>query len=160
MALDGQDVYFVVFAVGDQRHGIDLERVVRVLPAVEITPLAGAPGVIDGIINVHGTIVPVLNTHRRVGLMSRDMDLGDQLLLVQTAGRQLVLVTDSISGVVLLPRKLVERSGSPSASLEFVEAAVHVADGALLIDNVDRLLNKQESQQLDKALASGTESRV
>jgi hypothetical protein len=62
--------------------------------------------------------------------------------------------------VVLLPRKLVERSGSPSASLEFVEAAVHVADGALLIDNVDRLLNKQESQQLDKALASGTESRV
>jgi purine-binding chemotaxis protein CheW len=150
MTEDGQDLYFVVFAIEGQRHAIDLGRVLRVLPAVEITPLPGAPEVVAGTVNVHGAVVPAVSMRARLGLPPRPIDLADHFLLVTTALGSLLLITDAVRDVVPLPPQLVKPAAA--ATREFIAAVVRVENGVLLIDDVDRLLTPGEAARLEAVL--------
>lgn len=150
MTADDQDLHFVVFSVEGQRHAIPLGRVVRVIHAVEITPLTGAPAVVDGVVNVHGSAVPAVNMRKRLGLPLRPTELGDHFLLVETASHPLLLITDTVRHVVLLSRHLV-KAADPSRG-DFLAAVVRVEEGVILVDDVDRLLKPEEILQLEGAL--------
>ena len=67
----------VIFTLNEQRYGIPLGVVEMVVRMVAITPLSGGPEFIDGVINVHGKIIPVLNLRCRFGLPGRPGGCGD-----------------------------------------------------------------------------------
>lgn len=62
----------VVFVIDGQRYALSLGAVERVLPMVAVSPLPAGPAIALGVINVHGTIVPVVDVRRRFGLPARD----------------------------------------------------------------------------------------
>lgn len=150
MTADEKDQHFVVFAVEGQRHAVDLRRVARVVHAVAIAPLPGAPAVVDGVVNVHGSLVAAVSMRKRLGLPPRPVRLADHFLLVSTAHAQLLLMTDAVRDVRPLSRQLVKGAASPPG--DFVAAVVHVEDGVIMIDDVDRLLQPAELAQLQRAL--------
>lgn len=149
MNADLQDVHFVVFSVEGQRHAIELGRVARVFHAVEVTPLPGAPAVVEGVVYVHGTAVPAVSMRKRLGLPLRPLALADHFLLVRSAARSLLLITDEVCEVIPLPRSLVMGG---DAGRGFVSALVQRDDGPLRIGDVDRLLDRAEAAQLASVL--------
>jgi len=90
----------VVFSLGAQRYALRLSAVQRIVYAVDVTPLPSAPGIVLGVINVEGRIVPVINIRKRFALPDKEIDLNDHLIIATTAKRSVALLTDSVSGVV------------------------------------------------------------
>ena len=68
--------------IEDQRYGLPLERVEQVLPMVWVTPLPEAPEIVIGVINVHGSVLPVLDIRKRFDLPTRAWGLTTKLVVV------------------------------------------------------------------------------
>lgn len=90
---------WLVFSVDQQRLGFHLSYIVRVISAVEITPLPNAPCDVEGMINIHGEIVPVINLRRLLGMRERPLELDDQFIICQIDGKSITLWVDQVSGL-------------------------------------------------------------
>jgi len=152
-------VLLVPFQLDEERFALHLSAVERVLRAVRILGLPKAPEVVLGVINVHGVIVPVVSPRRRFGLPDRDMELVDRLIIAtipvrasRSQSRPVALLVDSVGSVIEVSDGNVVSATSLVSGLEHIEGVARVADGLILINDLDRFLSISESSMLDTAM--------
>jgi purine-binding chemotaxis protein CheW len=144
----------VVFEVGGERMGLHLSAVIRVIPAVEITPLPKAPEVVLGVVNIQGCVVPVFNMHRRFHLPEREVGLDDHIILAQTVHGEVALLVEEVAGVVECAAAEVVESQRILPHLEYVEGVVKREDGLIFIHDLEKFLSLEEELSLEEALRS------
>jgi purine-binding chemotaxis protein CheW len=142
----------VVFLLDGQRYGLPVRAVERVVPMVALAPLPRAPAVALGVLNLHGRVLPVLDLARRFGRPPREWGPGSHLLVVQTRRRPLVLAVDEAVGVSEVAPDAVRPPETVLPGIEHVAGLVPLADGVLLIQDLDAVLSLDESRQLGAAL--------
>lgn len=149
----------VAFILDEQQYALPLKSVQRVVRMVEVTPLPKAPEVVLGVIDVQGSIIPVMSMRKRFGRPEPETSLSSQLIVADTATRSVALVVNSVTGVI--ERTMEEVTGTEKIvpGAQYVEGITTLEDGILFIHNVDHFLSKEEDQQLDGLLAqaAGTE---
>ncbi|NPC58153.1 chemotaxis protein CheW [Caenimonas soli] len=143
---------FVVFHLHGQRFALPLESVDRIVNAVEVAPLPGAPISVLGAIDVGGRVLPVLCLRQRFGLPQRDVDPGDQFLIARTVSRSVVLVIDQAQGVVEADLSDVIALDEAVPGLEQFLGMTRDDDGLVLIHDLEKFLSHEESVSLDAAL--------
>lgn len=141
-----------MFTLEGRRIGLPLDAVERAVRIVDPTPLPKAPRVVCGIINIQGRIVPMLDTRRRFGLPARDIELGDQLLIARTSYRTVALWVDAVTELVTCDALDVVDGESVVPGLEYVRGIVRLADGLILVHDIDTFLSLEERQALDEAI--------
>ncbi len=147
-----RDVRHVAFSLDRQRYGLAVSVVEQVLRMVEITELPKAPGIVLGIVNIHGRIVPVLDIRKRFGLGGRAALLSDQIIVAHASRRTVALVVDAVEGVVESGQDEITTADEIVPGMEFVEGVAKLANGMLLIHDLDRFLSLGEMQALDEVL--------
>ena len=155
--------HFVVFVLDDHLYSLHLPVVERVIRAVEVTPLPKSPPVVIGVIDLEGTIVPVVNLRRRFRLPEREIEPSDQIVIARIAAegrmssedRLVGLVVDSVLEVIELNDERIVAPESIMPGLEYVAGVARLADGLLLIHDLDAFLSTDERRTLDGALAAG-----
>jgi purine-binding chemotaxis protein CheW len=142
----------VVFALDEQRFALALASVERVARAVAVTSLPQAPAVVLGVVNVAGEIVPVYNLRQRFRLPQREMSLSDHLIIAKTPKRRVVLVADSVGGVLDLPEEKIVPAEKVLSEMGYVKGIVKLRDGLALIHDLDEFLCPEEEASLSEAL--------
>ena len=142
----------VVFTLDAQHYALPLARVQRVVRMVEVTPLPQAPEIVLGVIDLQGTILPVMSMRKRFGLSEPETSLSDQLIVADTATRSVALVVTSVAGVVERTAEEVTKTEMIVPGAPYVEGMTRLEDGILFIHDLDRLLSKKEEQQLEGVL--------
>jgi purine-binding chemotaxis protein CheW len=148
--MDSPD-HIVTFRLEGWACALPLDDVECVVHAVAITPLPRAPETVLGIINVHGTILPVYDLRRRLRLPPRGLELSDQFIVARTVQRPVALVVDSVEGVLECTEGRVP-AGAVLPGLDGVAGVVKRPDGIILIHDLDRFLSQAEDQALREAL--------
>lgn len=143
----------VLLTVAGQSFALHLDAVDRVVRMVEVTPLPGAPEAVEGVVDVHGEVLPVVSIRRRLGLASRAVAVSDSLVLAQTRHRRIAVIAESVRGVVERPTADFVSSGDIAYGSKHIEGVLKTADGLVLIQDVDRFFSPEEAQSLDLALA-------
>ena len=148
-------LHLVVFAVEGQRYALPLHTVERVFPMAKVAPLPKAPAIVRGVINLHGTIIPVMDIHRRFGFPPRDYGPVAHLLVARTSRRTLALPVDEVFGA----REVMAEAALPAdvrmPGIGHLSGIVALADGLLFIQDLETFLSLEEEQRLSEAL--GTE---
>lgn len=148
-----EPMQLVVFRLDGQRYALPLAAVERIVHAVEVTPLPGAPAIVLGAIDVQGRVLPVLNVRRRFLLPEREVGLADQFLIARTARRALALVIDEAQGVIELPESAVIDAAQIVPGLEQFQGLVRLDGGLVLIHDLEKFLSLDEASALDGAKA-------
>jgi purine-binding chemotaxis protein CheW len=143
----------VVFTLDAQLYALPLACVQRVVRMVEVTPLPKAPEIVLGVIDVHGSIIPVMSMRRRFGRPEPEASLNGQLIVADTGTRCVALVVTSVTGVIERTVEEVTEAEKIVPGAQYVEGISKLEDGIVFIHNVDRFLSKKEDQQLDGLLA-------
>jgi purine-binding chemotaxis protein CheW len=143
----------VVFTLDAQLYALPLASVQRVVRMVEVTPLPKAPEIVLGVIDVHGSIIPVMSMRRRFGRPEPEASLNGQLIVADTGTRCVALVVTSVTGVIERTVEEVTEAEKIVPGAQYVEGISKLEDGIVFIHNVDRFLSKKEDQQLDGLLA-------
>lgn len=142
---------FLLIDVGDVTLGLAASSVREVLRAVFITPVPSEHPFLEGVINVRGTVMPVLDIRARLGLPATPVSVDQYLVIADAASRQVALRVDQVHELVAVPRESVV---TPDASLEAdaVTGIARTADGVLVVYDLDAFLTADEGRRLDAAL--------
>jgi len=143
---------FVVLTLDERRYALSLSAVKRIVRLVEISPLPKAPGIILGVINFEGRIIPVVNLRERFRLPERQARLSDQLIIASTAQQMVAMVADAVTEVIERTQEEVTRAEQIFHGLEYVEGAIKMEDGIVLIHDLRTFLSVEEERTLDEAL--------
>lgn len=143
----------VSFTIDKRLLAIPLAVVDRVLRAVEVTPLGKAPETIQGIIDFHGEIIPVLDLRKRLGFPVRSIVSSDRLMIIQLSICKVAIVVDTIQEVIPHSDSQIATSGLFPATIE-AEGITRCIDGLILIYDPEKFLSSSEKVDLGKALKS------
>jgi purine-binding chemotaxis protein CheW len=147
-----QDVrrgHVLTFQLSAQTYGLPVTAVHQIIEIVAITHLPQMPPGIQGAINVHGRVVPVIDLRLRFGLDCLPCHLHTPLILVETGKHLLSLIVDSVHEVVEVELPAHESPALVQYGQELIP----------LIDVAD-LLNEQEQQQLAERLPTPRHTAV
>jgi chemotaxis signal transduction protein len=98
--INGAAETWVLFSVDEQKYGLLIWEVERIVRAVEVKPLPESPPHICGIVNVQGRVLPVVDLRVRFGLPTRDIRLEDHFIIATTDSLSVVLPADAALGSV------------------------------------------------------------
>lgn len=144
--------HFLVFSLDDKHFALPLDTVQWVVQAVEITILRGVPAIVRGIINYKGTILPVFDIRPRFHLPQREIQPDDQFIIVDTAGRTIALLVDTVvDNIEISSREMIPPAGILDETL-FLDGILKMEDGIMLIPDLNNILTQPEDQALEKAM--------
>ncbi len=134
----------------DLRIGFAAGAVREILRSVAIAPLPGAPAVIEGAINLRGTIIPVVDVRRRLGLASLANAPDQFLVLLETSDRVIAVRVDDVDDLIDVPTVNVESQQTLSPVILGLAGVAATDDGALVIYDADAFLTQAERAALDE----------
>lgn len=142
----------VIFTVEGRRCALPLSSVKRVVRSVEVVELPGAPDVVLGVIDLQGSVVPVMNLRKRFRLSTRDVWPSDQMIVAVANERTVALVVDSVVGLFPIP-DFATAADDVLPDLPWIDGVASVGDGLVIIHDLERFLSLDEQRHLDKALS-------
>ena len=149
-------MHLLLFTLDSHRFALPLDRVREIVHAVEITPLAGAPGVVEGVVDVRGAVVPVLDARARFRLPARPVRLTDHLILAEGAGRLVALRVDRVLDTHEVPAEAMTAASPNDASMAHLAGVATLEDGMVLVHDLDAFLTQAEADALAHAMAGET----
>ncbi len=147
-----KDVF--VFKLDELLIGLSVTAIVRVVSAVEITPLPGAPSSVLGVIDVGGNIIPVVDLRHRLVLPSRPLELSDCFIIARTRQRSLVIVADSVQGVGAYSDTQITDPGTLTPGVQHIVGIARDDGGIVFIHDLELFLSVHEGVVLDQALTA------
>ena len=146
----------LTFEIDGRRHAFRAADVVQVVQMVEIAPLPGAPAIIEGIVNLRGSIVPVFDLRARLGVPARPIDPAQHLVILASGPRSSAVRVDVAEDFVSIPDADIAVSLADSgvqASSRHVAGIAATPDGTTIIYDLAAFLSQSESETLDNALS-------
>ena len=136
LAARASDLALLVFELDTQAYALPIRQVRRALRAVAIAPLPGAPAIVLGIVDLAGTVMPVIDMRRRLGHQPRRLRLSDHIIYAHTRRRPVALLVDKTTGVIDAPPEAVVPADGVLPGLVLVEGAVKLPGGLILIHDL------------------------
>lgn len=146
--------HLVLFTVSGTRYALKLANVERVVRAVAVMPLPGAPKEIMGVINLQGRIIPVLNTRLRFGHQDRPIRLSDRFLIARGDNYTVALVADEVDPVVEVPEEMVTETRDIVPGLGQVDQVAKIEDQMITVLTAKDILQGDQSDLLAAAIDS------
>jgi len=143
-------VQLVTFRVGGEEFGLDVFQVHEILRYTEPTPMPKAPAFVEGVLDVRGTLVPVVDLRKRFELHEVPYDDDTRIILVDFQGERLGLIVDEVSEVLRVPETSVAPAPSYVRGLaaEFIRGIVRLESRLVVLLDLERILSSQERMQL------------
>lgn len=98
----------VVFSLANEEYGVAITQIQEIIRQPDITRIPGMPSFIEGVINLRGRIIPVIDLRKRFNLERVEMTDKTRVVVADAAGQTIGLVVDSVSEVVNLPQDQID----------------------------------------------------
>jgi purine-binding chemotaxis protein CheW len=142
----------LLFTLEGQRYALPLEDVRELVRAVRLTPLPRAPAVVEGLLNLRGELLPVLDLRRRFRLPARRLSASDHLIVAQVGHRGLALRVDRAEGLLALEPGQLDASPRELPGVGYVAGALKLPDGLVLLHDLRTFLSEAEALELEEVL--------
>lgn len=129
---------FVIFEAAGRRFAVPAAGVAQILRAAAPSPIPGAAPSTRGVLDVHGSLVQVIDVRLQLGVEVPRLRSSDQLIVLEDHGRRVALVVDRVTDVRDVADEDVEEAGEWTAGAELSGGALRLADGAVVVHSVDR----------------------
>jgi purine-binding chemotaxis protein CheW len=151
---DMADEQFIIFRLGEQEFGLPIAAVDEIArPPERMTRLPKAPAFIEGVMNLRGSVVPVVDLRRRFALMSREPGRAERILVLAIGGAKTGFLVDDVAEVMRVPAQAI--APAPELSAEQMRLIGRVANldangRMILLIDPTQLLDRVEADMLAK----------
>ncbi len=148
----------VTFSLDGVEFGLDIDRVQEITPRTDITPVPGAPSFVLGVVNLRGTIIPVLDSRLRFHLAPQAPTPKTRIIIMNLAGQGTGLQVDAVSEVVRLDDLTIRETPPLVAGVrsDYLAGMVTVGTRLITLIDLDKILDSSEFSQRELLLESNT----
>jgi purine-binding chemotaxis protein CheW len=143
-------VQLVTFRVGGEEFGLDVFQVHEILRYTEPTPVPKAPAFVEGVLDVRGALIPVIDLRKRFEVPHVAYDDDTRIVLVDFQGERLGLVVDAVTEVLRAPETAVTPPPAYFKGLaaEFLRGIVRLEGRLVVLLDLEKILSSQERMAL------------
>ena len=151
----GEADEFLAFTLGGEEYGINILRVQEIRGYEPVTRIANAPAFIKGVVNLRGTIVPIVDMRIKLSLGIPTYDQLTVVIILNIAGRVVGMVVDSVSDVTTLSAEQVKPSPEIGNSFDsdYLIGLGTLGDRMLILVDIDKLMSSDEMGLFDQSAA-------
>jgi purine-binding chemotaxis protein CheW len=152
---ESQIQQLVTFRLGDEEYGVDILKVHEIDRMMDITEVPNAPPSIEGVINLRGKVIPVINLRKKFNLPEREPDSRTKIVVVDI-GTSAGMIVDSVSEVLRISSDIVEPPPpmTTGVSSEYIRGVGKLKDRLLILLDIEKLLGADEKANTAKAVAA------
>jgi purine-binding chemotaxis protein CheW len=146
---------FLTFMLEDEEYGIEILRVQEIKGFSKIRPIPNAPEYIKGVMNLRGTVVPVVDLRSRFGMRQAEYNQFTVIIVVSVGAKVVGLVVDAVSDVLNIRRDQIEETPEMAGDLDtsFFRGMGKVGDKLVLLLNIDRLVGGDKLEAIEQTAA-------
>jgi len=146
-AVDSDEMLqWVTFKLEQETYGVNVMQVQEVLRYSDIAPVPGAPSYVLGIINLRGSVVTVIDTRSRFGLMPSDVTDNTRVVIIESDKQVIGILVDSVAEVVYMKASEIEMAPNVGTdeSAKFIKGVCNRENELLILVDLDKLLSDDE----------------
>jgi len=140
-------IQLVSFILDNEEYGVEVLKVREIIRMPSITKMPNTPQYAEGIINLRGTVVPIVSMRKRFGLVDTDYDSHTRIMVMDAPGGLTGLIVDGVSEVIRIPNSDIQPPPSMlSGGLgqECVTGVINHAERLLIMLDIDRMFTPEE----------------
>ncbi len=152
---EDMEIQLVVFQLIDEEYGIEIGKVQEIVNLVKITRMPKAPAFVEGIINLRGGVVPIIDIKKRFDLTTKEHDEKTRIMVVLIEGQAMGMIVDSVSEVLRLPKKDIEPPPPimGDISSDYIKGVGKVGDRIVTLLDLDKVLSIEIEPELKKTIS-------
>ena len=139
---DDDLIQLVTFRIGEEEFGVDILAVQEIIRMMQITMVPRAPEFIEGVINLRGKVIPVINMRTRFNKPALDQDSNTRIVVMELENKIVGFLVDGVSEVLRIPESTVEDPPPVVAGIgsEYIRGIGKLDNRLLILLNLDNLL--------------------
>jgi purine-binding chemotaxis protein CheW len=151
------ETQLVVFVLASEEFACNIADVREVLKMIRITPLPRSLNFVEGVINLRGEVIPVIDLRKRFNLPSVDRTDESRIIIVEVEERMVGLTVDSVSEVIRLSNKQIQEAPTQVAGEQtnLIMGVGKIDERMLIILNLERILTSEEQIALEDLSRAG-----
>jgi purine-binding chemotaxis protein CheW len=147
-----KELQLVGFRIGRETFGLPIAMVREIVRVPEITSVPNAPDYIEGVINLRGRIIPVIDLRKRFGDMSGEKSKKNRIVVVELENRSIGLLVHSASEVLRIPPSDIEAPQNmfQEGELSYITGVGKLKGRLVILLDLSRILERRELRRLDE----------
>jgi len=153
--MDAKEVLqLVTFRLGKEEFSMDILKVQEIIRHMDLTRVPRTPDFVDGVINLRGRVIPVLDLRKRFGLPADERTNDTRIIVVDVDNRTVGLKVDAVSEVLRLPADTVEPPPSLVTGIEsdYIKGVGKLDGRLIILLDVAKILTRTEKDALGNVL--------
>lgn len=144
--------HLVIFCLGNENYAVDIGDVWEINTMQPITHVPRTPHFIEGVINLRGDIIPVMDLRKRLGLHTRTHDRETRIMVIQSAYNRLGLIVDRVREVLKIPASSIMAASELGVLIDeaFIRGVVQRDERLIILLDLQRLLAEDEHESLER----------
>ncbi len=140
----------IVMAIGNERYGVNVERVQSIEKVMPITRVPRTLPFIKGVMNLRGVVTPVIDLRERFGFAATELTDEARITVVQVADMTVGMIVDAVTDVAVIQEEAIEPPPAIVGGIQavYLSGIARLNGGLLILLNLERVLTDVEERQL------------
>ncbi len=151
---------FIAFEVDGRRYAFRIEQIREIVILKDITLTPQVPHFVDGVSNLRGAIIPIINLRALFGMPRKEADSETRTIVLRVGERTIGCTVDTVTQVLRIAHDQIQTAPDTvtAGGAHYIDGFATVADRLVIVLDVDRLLNVEQLNQVKQANLSGITS--
>ena len=132
----------VTFKLGNEEFGLDILKVKEIIKPVAITKMPNSPYYVEGVINLRGEVIPVINLRKRLNLAENEQNSKTRIIVIETNKKTTGFIVDEVNEVLRIPENIMEATPDLVSGVdsEYIIGVGKLDDRLLIHMDIEKIL--------------------
>jgi purine-binding chemotaxis protein CheW len=146
-----ETIQVVSFKLGSEEYGVDIAQVQEINRMVAITHVPRAPQFMEGVINLRGQLIPIIDLRARFGMPRAEHTKNTRIVVTEIGAKRVGMVVDSVSEVLRLATEHIEDAPEmiTGVDTEYIRGVGKIEDRLIILLDLARIISGAERRELE-----------
>jgi purine-binding chemotaxis protein CheW len=146
------DIQVVSFSIDELLFGLKILNIQEIIRFTEITPIPNSPSFVEGVVNLRGRVIPVIDLRKKMSLPLKEPSNTSRIIISEIGSTTVGFIVDSVNEVMYISADIMEKPPDLALSInsEFIKSIAKLDDSLLIMLDLENVLTKKEKNKLQK----------
>jgi purine-binding chemotaxis protein CheW len=146
-----ETIQVVSFKLGSEEYGVDIAQVQEINRMVAVTHVPRAPQFMEGVINLRGQLIPIIDLRTRFGMPRAEHTKSTRIVVTEIGAKRVGMVVDSVSEVLRLPTDQIEEAPEmiTGVDTEYIRGVGKIEDRLIILLDLAKIISGSERRELE-----------
>ncbi len=152
----GESVQVATFRIGSEEYGVDISQIQEIIRMVEVTRVPRTPHFMEGVINLRGQLIPIVDLRARFGMERVAPTKTTRIIVTEIGTKRVGIIVDSASEVLTIPLEAIEQAPEMIAGVgaDFLQGVGKVGERLIILLDLTMVITDPQRKELDETSLS------